>query len=146
MRQWQWWSYHLSMCWYVFTAPLFLTFFSWCHINFPTELKLRMYCKHRGTQSQEGMNWPNTQTTTFYLKCLLPLDGSGKTPWLLLLMTEGFGDCWLLWLAWDLPWSMLSVCSFSGYHRGVLSRWDVLDRSINTCRRTRKQERAWVEL
>lgn len=68
----------------------------------------------------------------FYLKYLLPLDGSGKIPWLLLLMTDGLGGCWLPWLEWDLPWSRLSVCSLREYHLGVLSRWAVLDKSIST--------------
>lgn len=62
----------------------------------------------------------------------LPFDGSGKIPWLLLLMTDGLGGCWLLCPEWGFPWSMLSLCSFKAYHRGVLSSWEGLDSSINT--------------
>lgn len=91
------------------------------------------------THIQKDTEWANRQKFC-YLKYFLPLDGSGKIPWLLLLMTDGFGDCWLLWLEWDLPWSMLSVCSLSGYHLGVLSRWDVLDKSISTWKKNAVSE------
>lgn len=98
---------------------------------FPSRTQPFKNIKYTGTYIQKDTEWTNRQEFC-YLKYFLPLDGSGKIPWLLLLMTDGFGDCWLLWLEWDLPWSMLSVCSLSGYHLGVLSRWDVLDKSIST--------------
>lgn len=129
------------MCWYLPKAPFFLTRSTLFIIShyFPTEPNFTVYIKHRDTHVREATDWTNRKTTVLYMKYLLPLDGSGKIPWLLLLITEGFGDCWLFWLEWDLPCSMLSVCSFSGYHRGVLSRWDVLDKSINTWERTMKR-------
>lgn len=115
--------------------------FSWFHIHHSLHDTI-LSIFHQNVTLQNILNikafifkkTPSEQTdkSFFYLKHLLPLDGSGKMPWLLLLMTDGFGDCWLLGLEWDLPWSILSVCSLRGYHLGVLSRWDVLDKSINT--------------
>lgn len=81
----------------------------------------------------------------------LPLAGSGKMPWLRLLMTEDLGESWLLcpdvlgecpletlaecWRPWpecERRWCSPSHCSFSGSQRGTLSSWAVLDRSIST--------------
>lgn len=82
--------------------------------------------------------------------CVLPLAGSGKIPWLLLLMTDDLGESWT---SWEEPavlgeecceegleelwrplarWWSPSLCSFRGSHRGTLSSWAVLDRSTRT--------------
>lgn len=118
-------------------SPFLLTphpsLFAWHYIKyFPVMSSLLIYVKCTNTHTKE-IQTEQIDTKLFLLKkYFLPFDGSGKIPWLLLLITDGFGDCWLLWLECDLPWSMLSVCSLRGYHLGVLSRWDVLDKSINT--------------
>lgn len=86
---------------------------------------------------------------------VLPLAGSGKIPWLRLLMTEdlgessllwpevfgecwvpcppwGLGECWRPCPEWERRWCSPSLCSFRGSQRGTLSSWAVLDRSIST--------------
>lgn len=88
---------------------------------------------------------------------VLPFAGSGKIPWLRLLMTDDLGDSWLPswmeeeepvvvlgeecreaglavpWRPWRRWWSA-SLCSFRGSQRGTLSSWAVLDKSIRTCK------------
>lgn len=91
---------------------------------------------------------------------VLPLAGSGKIPWLRLLMTDDLGESWLsweelvvlgeeccevgleelcrLWPEWDRLWWSPSLCSFRGSHLGMLSNWAVLDRSMSTWKQTQQ--------
>lgn len=106
--------------------------------------------EYRGLLRSDGGNVK--QVREFH--CVLPLAGSGKIPWLRLLMTDDLGESWLScaepvvlgeecweegleepcrpWPEWERRWWSPSLCSFRGSHRGTLSSWAVLDRSMRT--------------
>lgn len=84
----------------------------------------------------------------------LPLAGSGKIPWLRLLVTDDLGESWFScteavvfgeeccddgleelcrpWPEWERLWWSPSLCSLRGSHRGMLSSWAVSERLMRT--------------
>lgn len=129
------------MCWYLFKVFFFLirSIFFIILYYFLIEFNFIVYIKYRDIYVREVIDWINRKITVFYMKYFLFLDGSGKISWFLFLIIEGFGDCWLFWLEWDLLCLMFLVCFFSGYYWGVLFRWDVLDKLINIWERIMKR-------